>query len=145
MDTEKLYFQATRELLLRTGVTLTEALFRQISLVEGRSAFDLAGEKGVSREEIERYHEERNRRYMELLTAGVSVIDGVKGILGALRGRVSQAIVTSSRREHFNAIHAGTESGADGERGEGRAVSGRRPQIESEIASHFVEHDIGSQ
>jgi HAD superfamily hydrolase (TIGR01509 family) len=108
VDTEKLYFQATRELLLRTGVTLTEALFRQISLVEGRSAFDLAKEKGVSQEEIQRHHEERNRRYTELLTGGVSVIDGVEEVLGALRGRVSQAIVTSSRREHFVAIHAGT-------------------------------------
>jgi HAD superfamily hydrolase (TIGR01509 family) len=108
VDTEKLYFQATRELLLRTGVTLTEALFRQISLVEGRSAFDLAKAKGVSQEEIERHHAERNRRYTELLTGGVSVIDGVVEILGALRGKVSQAIVTSSRREHFDAIHAGT-------------------------------------
>ncbi len=108
VDTEKLYFQATRELLLRTGVTLTEALFRQISLVEGRSAFDLAKERGVSQEEIQRRHEERNRRYTELLTRGVSVIDGVEETLGALQGRVSQAIVTSSRREHFDAIHAGT-------------------------------------
>jgi len=108
VDTEKLYFQATRELLLRTGVTLTEALFRQISLVDGRSAFDLAKAKGVSGEEIERLHEERNRRYKELLTAGVRVMDGVEEVLGALRGRVFLAIVTSSRRVHFDAIHAGT-------------------------------------
>jgi len=108
VDTEKLYFQATRELLLRTGVRLTEALFRQISLVEGRSAFDLARENGVSREEIEHHHEERNRRYLELLKGGVSVIDGVEETLGALRGKVALAIVTSSRREHFEAIHAGT-------------------------------------
>lgn len=108
VDTEKLYFQATRELLLRTGVILTETLFRQISLVEGRSAFDLAKAKGVSQEEIERHHGERNRRYTELLMGGVSVIDGAEEVLGALRGRVSQAIVTSSRREHFDAIHART-------------------------------------
>jgi HAD superfamily hydrolase (TIGR01509 family) len=106
VDTEKLYFQATRELLLRSGVTLTEALFRQISLVDGRSAFDLARAKGVSGEEIERLHEARNRRYTELLTAGVRVMDGVEEILGALRGKVFLAIVTSSRREHFDAIHA---------------------------------------
>ena len=50
VDTEKLYFQATRELLARTGVTLTESLFKRISLTEGRSAFALAAEKGVSPE-----------------------------------------------------------------------------------------------
>jgi hypothetical protein len=49
VDTERLYFQATRELLSEVGVTLTEALFKQISLFEGRNAFDLAKAKGVSR------------------------------------------------------------------------------------------------
>ena len=47
VDTEKLYFQATRELLLRAGVTLTPELFKRISLGEGRSAFDLAEERGA--------------------------------------------------------------------------------------------------
>ncbi|MEW6333017.1 MAG: HAD family phosphatase [Thermodesulfobacteriota bacterium] len=108
VDTEKLYYQATRELLLGAGVTLTKALFRRISLVDGRSAFDLARAKGVSGEEIERLQAQRNRRYTELLTRGVRVMDGVKESLGSLRGKVSQAIVTSSRREHFDAIHAGT-------------------------------------
>ena len=48
VDTEKLYFQATREHLLRAGVTLTKKLFNKISLIEGRSAFDLAEAKGSS-------------------------------------------------------------------------------------------------
>jgi hypothetical protein len=42
VDTEKLYFQATLELLLPAGVMLTPELFKRISLTEGRSAFDLA-------------------------------------------------------------------------------------------------------
>ena len=70
VDTEKLYFQATQELLLRAGVTLTKKLFNKISLVEGRSAFDLA--EGSSREEIALLQEQRNRRYTELL-GGMSV------------------------------------------------------------------------
>jgi HAD superfamily hydrolase (TIGR01509 family) len=108
VDTEKLYFQATRELLLTAGVTLTEALFQRISLAEGRSAFDLALEKGVSQQEIDRLHWERNRRYTELVAGGVQIIDGVEETLARLRGRVLQAIVTSSRRVHFDAIHVST-------------------------------------
>ena len=108
VDTEKLYFQATRELLQKAGVTLTEALFQRISLVEGRSAFDLVLEKGVSREEIDRLHAERNRRYAELLAGGVRILDGVEETLGWLRGKVIQAIVTSSRRSHFDAMHVRT-------------------------------------
>ena len=63
VDTERLYFQATRELLQKAGVTLTPELFQQVSLREGRSAFDLALDKGVPQEEIDRLQTERNRRY----------------------------------------------------------------------------------
>lgn len=108
VDTEKLYFQATRELLLRAGVTLTETLFNKISLVEGRSAFDLALAKGGPPEAIALLQEQRNRRYTELLTGDIRILDGVKEALGALRGKVVMAIVTSSRRVHFDAMHAGT-------------------------------------
>lgn len=108
VDTEKLYFQATRELLLLAGVTLTLELFKRISLDEGRNAFDLAEEKGVPREEINRLHAERNRRYTKLLAGGVRILDGVEETLGSLRGKVIQAIVTSSRRSHFDAMHVRT-------------------------------------
>ncbi len=107
VDTEKLYFQATRELLLRAGVTLTKKLFNKISLVEGRSAFDLA-EKGSSREEIALLQEQRNRRYTELLGGDVRILDGVTDALGELQGKVAMAIVTSSRRVHFDAMHTRT-------------------------------------
>ena len=106
VDTEKLYFQATRELLLQAGVTLTEKLFNKISLVEGRSAFDLA--EGSSREEIALLQEQRNRRYTELLRGNIPILAGVKEALDELRGKVAMAIVTSSRRVHFETMHAGT-------------------------------------
>jgi len=38
VDTEKFYFQSTREILQQIGIELTEALFRQISLQEGGAA-----------------------------------------------------------------------------------------------------------
>jgi HAD superfamily hydrolase (TIGR01509 family) len=106
VDTEKLYFQATRELLLRAGVTLTTKLFNKISLVEGRSAFDLA--EGSSREEIAFLQEQRNRRYTELLGGDVRILNGVTEALGELQGKVTMAIVTSSRRVHFDAMHTRT-------------------------------------
>ena len=39
VDTEKLYFKATREVLSEIGVDLTTELFAQISLKQGRSVF----------------------------------------------------------------------------------------------------------
>jgi HAD superfamily hydrolase (TIGR01509 family) len=108
VDTEKLYFQATRELLLSTGVTLTEELFKRISLSEGRSAFSLAAERGVPQEVIDRLHEERNQRYTELLRGGVRIMEGVQETLAELRGKMVLGIVTSSRREHFETMHERT-------------------------------------
>ena len=108
VDTEKLYFQATREYLLRAGVTLTKKLFNRISLVEGRSAFELAEAKGNSREEIALLQEQRNERYTELLRRDVRILDGVMDALGELQGKVAMAIVTSSRRVHFDAMHTRT-------------------------------------
>ena len=90
-------------------MTLTEELFKRISLTEGRSVFALAAEKGVSQAEIDRLHEERNRRYTELLKGGVRVMEGVEEALADLKGRgVAQGIVTSSRKEHFDTMHQKT-------------------------------------
>ena len=108
VDTEKLYYQATRELLLEAGVDLTEPLFRQISLREGRSVFALAERMGASADEIERLRMERNRRYTELLRHGVRIMDGVGETLRALRGKLIQAVVTSSHRSHFETMHENT-------------------------------------
>ncbi|MBN2439154.1 MAG: HAD family phosphatase [Deltaproteobacteria bacterium] len=108
VDTERLYFQATRELLQRADVTLTEELFQQISLREGKSAFDLAEAKGVPPVEVEYLRTERNRRYTELLQGGVPVMDGVREVLGLLQGKVTLAIVTNSHRTHFETMHEAT-------------------------------------
>jgi len=108
VDTERLYFQATRELLQRADVTLTEELFQRISLREGRSAFALAEAKGVPQDEIERLRLERNSRYTELLRNGFAVMDCVRETLDLLREKVILAIVTSSQRSHFETIHETT-------------------------------------
>ena len=49
-----------------------------------------------------------NARYTELLRAGVPVIDGAHQVLRQLHGTVRMGIVTSSRRQHFEIIHAAT-------------------------------------
>ena len=108
VDTEKLYFTATRDVLSEIGVDLTTELFIQISLKQGRSTFDLASEKGVKPEVIDRLRTHRNRRYSELLRNGVRVLDGVEGSLRQLRGKVLMGVVTSSLKAHFEIIHSGT-------------------------------------
>lgn len=105
VDTEQLYFSATRDVLSEVGVELTLDMFIQISLTHGQSAFDLAAKQGVSQEAIVKLREKRNRRYADLLKEGVPILDGVKETLSQLLGKVAMGVVTGSRREHFEIIH----------------------------------------
>ncbi len=109
VDTEVLYFQATREALASVGVEVTRDQFIEISLGEGKSLFDLAEEQGVTGEAVARLREERNGRYSELLRGDTQVLDGVEETLRQLQGRVSMGVVTGSRGDHFEIIHASTD------------------------------------
>jgi HAD superfamily hydrolase (TIGR01509 family) len=108
VDTEELYFRATRDVLSGIGVDLTRDLFIQISLKQGRSTFDLAAERGTSQEAINRLRADRNRRYGKLLRKELCVLYGVEDTLRQLHGKVLMGVVTSSRREHFEIIHTTT-------------------------------------
>ena len=77
VDTESLYYQANREVLGSIGIDLTLELFKQVSMQQGRSTFVLAQERGFDRATIDRLHAVRNKRYAELLSNGVRIIDGV--------------------------------------------------------------------
>lgn len=108
VDTEHLYFEATRRVLATVGVELTEALFHQLFLVENRGAWHLAEAAGVGPDDLARLRARREALYDELLHRDGLVIDGVEAALAALEGRFRMAIVTSSHRDHFETIHART-------------------------------------
>lgn len=106
VDTEKLYFQAGREILATQGVALSEAEFIEQSLKKGQSVFDLLPEQDG--ELIDRLRQKRNARYSDLLREGVTVLDGVRETIDALHGRLRMGVVTGSRRVHFDIIHSQT-------------------------------------
>ena len=108
VDTEGLYFQATREILSRVGVDLTEEMFAEYLLKHGRSVWHLAADKGASSDKVKRMREERNSLYEQLLRQGNTLIDGVEETLANLHGKFVMGIVTSSRPEHFEVIHQRT-------------------------------------
>lgn len=105
VDTERLYYQATRETLLKVGVDLTERDYVELLMVQGHGAWHWAAEKGVGPAGIERLRAERNELYGRLLTEGKLLIDGVEETLRDLAGKYRLGIVTSSRKDHFDLIH----------------------------------------
>jgi HAD superfamily hydrolase (TIGR01509 family) len=107
VDTEHLYFAATRDALSELGYELTESEFVEHSLRRGRSCFDLAAARGVDPARLDAAKLARNDRYAESL-ASTELIAGVHDTLARLHGSLPMAVVTSSRRHHFELQHRGT-------------------------------------
>jgi len=107
VDTEELYYDATRTVLAGAGCDLTTELYRELSLRHGRSAFDLVRDV-VGEDGVEILRQQRNALYATRLASGVAALDGVAETLDALHGRVAMAVVTSCNPEHFALIHRGT-------------------------------------
>jgi HAD superfamily hydrolase (TIGR01509 family) len=108
VDSERLYFRSTQQVLQSVGVDLSLERYRGLYLKESRGAWHLAVEKGVPAAAIEGLREERNRIYAQLLRAENLAIDGAAQTLEALAGRILMGVVTSSHRDHFEIIHART-------------------------------------
>ncbi len=109
VDTEGLYFQASKVTLASRGIELTRERHLELSLGEGRSVFELARAAGYSEAEILELRAQRDRAYSALIGAGVAPIPGVSQALDALRRRVPLGLVTSCLPEHFWQIHTDRE------------------------------------
>jgi HAD superfamily hydrolase (TIGR01509 family) len=108
VDTERLFFSATRQILAKVGITLTKEMFIQFMLIQGKGAWHLAEEKGISPEAIVQLRKERDYLYADLLSREHTLIDGAVEVLEALSDRYVMGIVTSSKKAHFEIIHKST-------------------------------------
>lgn len=108
VDTERLYFQATREVLAGVGAELTEALYFEYFLARSGGAWHLAEERGLDETAIAQLRLDRNTRYLQELQRQPLMISGVEETLRALRPHFTMGIVTSSRREPFETMHRRT-------------------------------------
>ncbi len=106
VDTECLFFESTRSTLATIRIQLTLEQFLDISMRQGRSAFELAVESGWPREQVAYLKRERDLLYCEMLRKQTRVLPGVAETLKSLHGRMRMAVVTSSQRQHFDVMHA---------------------------------------
>ena len=105
VDTEHLYFTATKQILATVGINLTAEMFIEFFLIKGNGTWHLAREKGFSPDFINNLRNERNKLYSKLLRKKCEVIDGTKEVIEFLYGKYLMGVVTSSRKEHFDLIH----------------------------------------
>jgi HAD superfamily hydrolase (TIGR01509 family) len=104
VDTERWYFAATRDVLRRLDIELSQETYLDI-MTRGQSCWDLGRAKGLSPQEISRYRGIRDSVYQEYLQTENIEVDGVTDVLSTLAGSFDMAVVTTSRREDFQLIH----------------------------------------
>lgn len=108
VDTERWYFQATREAFAAVGIDLTPELYFEYFLSRSHGTSTFASAQGLSEADIAAMSASRNERYLQMLEQESITMDGVRETLAVLRPHFKMGIVTSSRRQHFEAIHRRT-------------------------------------
>ncbi len=108
VDTEALYFHANRTVLDSVGFDLGPELFHEFYLRQSRGAWHLAVEGGLPAAAVEELRAQRNHVYARLLATAKLPVEGAAEALQSLEGRFVMGVVTSSRRDHFDLIHART-------------------------------------
>ena len=105
VETEKWYFRANVEILKKMNIILDEQRYKEI-MINGQSAFLLAEELGYTSTKVEEARHKRNELYQHYIRTEDIAIEGVQDVLAALSQDYTMGIVTSSRREDFELIHA---------------------------------------
>jgi HAD superfamily hydrolase (TIGR01509 family) len=108
VDTEGLYFRATKMVLETVGIHLTRDQFIDITLRQGESTLRLAAERGIGAEEIACLRDKRDGLYVESLRTEPCLVEGAEDVLRSLHGQVRMGVVSGTRRDHFEIAHAKT-------------------------------------
>lgn len=112
VNTEHLFYQANREVLLEHGVDLTEKQYFDWFLLENYGAWHLLRAKGVSDQRIEQLRAQRRQRFSAMLQAGDNLaIAQMEQVLAQFWRRIPMAVVTSAHAEHFHLSHAASGMG----------------------------------
>ena len=109
VDTERLYFQANAKVLSEEEFALTTELFRKFWLYESKGLIAIGDRQGWSEETVNGLRAKRDEIYSELLSSADHTLPRVEETLRQVPKDVLQAIVTSSKRDHFELIHRRTK------------------------------------
>jgi beta-phosphoglucomutase-like phosphatase (HAD superfamily) len=106
VDTERLFFEATREAFGSAGVTLSDKQWAVWYLSQGRSSREIAGLLGLGPPKIEAAIARRNDLFWDRVDQGVPLCSGAMETLRALVVTFRLAVVTGASQSHYNRVHA---------------------------------------
>lgn len=104
VETELWYFRANEKAMKELGVTLQLDLYLEM-MKYGGNWWEIAMDRGISLEEVNRARERRSRYYQHYLRTEEIAIEGVEEVLAELSKDYRMGIVTTSRRVDFELIH----------------------------------------
>ena len=103
VNTEKWYYQATKQVMMEHGFNLTLDIYHETFLKNNQGAWHLIN--NIDKDTIPDLRAKRNEIYSKFLKTENIFIKDVSKILKLLFNKYKMGIVTSSRRDHFNIIH----------------------------------------
>lgn len=107
VNTEQLFYESNRDLLLPYGIDLTPKQFFDWFLDNNYGAWHLLLGQGHDLTLVDRLRLERKRLFGERLRqARQLAMPGMDNLLDTLRPHVGMGVVTSAYREHFELSHA---------------------------------------
>ena len=108
VNTEQLFYESNRDVLLPYGIDLTPKQFFDWFLDNHYGAWHLLLGQGHDISLVDRLRVQRQQLFAERLRqARQLAISGMAEVLGSLRPHVAMGVVTSAYREHFELSHAG--------------------------------------
>ena len=109
VNTEQLFYEANRDLLLPYGVDLTPKQFFDWFLDNNYGAWHVLLGQGHAIELVERLRAERTVLFAQRLRqARQLAMPGIGHVLAALRPHVAMGVVTSAYAQHFQISHTAT-------------------------------------
>lgn len=105
VDTERLYYKATKTVLRASGVELDRAGFARLFLKSSHGIQSIAEEQGWTSTKLELVREARHRLYSRLLAAHTRPMPWARTVVRRLSTRFRMVVVTSSYRHHVELIN----------------------------------------
>ncbi len=108
LDSERPFFEATREAFATAGAELTVQQWAKWFLGEGRRSREVARLVGIPPSSIDALIEMREEIFWRRIAAGVEIMPGVRETLEILSKKFRLAVVTGANRERFERANANT-------------------------------------